>query len=58
MNTWKGKDETDVEQEYKEQSDNKLYNLQDEEYCGYQRSGKRIGVSNDADPYWIAVLVE
>jgi hypothetical protein len=51
VNTWKGKDETDVEQEYKEQSDNKLYNLQDEEYCGYQRSDKEVDISNDADPY-------
>jgi hypothetical protein len=58
VNTWKIEDETDIEQEYDDQADNKLYDLQDNEYDGYQRSDRRIDVSNYADPYCFAGLVE
>jgi hypothetical protein len=58
VNTWKIEDETDIEQEYDNQVDNELYDLQDKESYGYQRSVERIDVSNDADPYCFAGLVE
>jgi hypothetical protein len=51
VNTWKIEEEMDIEQEYEEQGDNELYGLQDKECNGYQRSNKRIDISNDADPY-------
>jgi hypothetical protein len=58
VNTWKIEDETDIKQEYNDQADNKLYNLDGKESYGYQRSDKEIDVSNDADPYCFAGLVE
>jgi hypothetical protein len=55
VNTWKIEDEMDIEQEYYNQADNELYDLQAEEGNGYQRSVERIDVSNDADPYCLLV---
>jgi hypothetical protein len=52
------RDETDIKQEYNDQAYNELYDLDGKENYGYQRSDKEIDVSNDANPYCFAGLVE